>query len=929
MKRNFYQLIKQIWQPKLKSSLWLLSLLFILSATIPSVVAEVNKPTSIVQRDSNPQQLVLQAQTSYQQGNFTTASDLWQQAASAFEANKDSLNQAMALSNLSLTQQQLGQWERATETIKQSLNLLATVAPSDSQQQVLAQSLAVRGQLQQDTGRAADALDSWQQATVIYQQLNNTDAVNRSKINQAQAMEYLGLYPRACNTLLAVLEPDLQVTTCPAFNRLTTEELTTRLDNITEQKPQETTFLALRSLGNLSIQMGQLPRAESLLNTSLTLAESLNDNQELATTYLDLGNVNQALFSTEKVRRRRNRYRDEALSSFDRAIELATSSDRALEIPTSSLTRQQAQLNKLSFLLQLERWSEVNILTNSLIAEVNRLPPSSTKIEAQINLAHHLIELLDKAPTEEISLPSVTVTDNLLEDAILQAGNLGDTRLQAYALGDRGHLAEIRGNLPPAEAYTKQAISLVSNFDSPDVSYQYFWQLGRIENATGRLQEAISAYTKAYDALQYLRSDLTAINPELQLSFRDRVEPVYRQLVELNLKYASFLEQAGRNEEKTTRLIQARNVIESLQIAQLNNFFREVCIEGNPQAIDQIDSKAAVIYPIILSDQLEILLSLPDKAPELYSTSVTTDEISSTVAQIRAALLSPNSVTEAALPLYQQAYDWLIRPLEQQLVDAKVKTVAFVLDGDLRNIPMSVLHDGEQYLVEKYALASTPGLQLLDPKPITALRLEAITAGLSEIPEDYQQQFAPLPGVATELAQIQKIGLASESLLNKQFTQKALKEEITNTGSPIVHLATHATFSSNPEDTFILAWDEPIRISELDDLLRDDTFNRQEAIELLVLSACETASGDDNATLGLAGVAVQSGARSTLATLWSVVDDSTAQIMNEFYTQIKQSGVTQANKAEALRQAQLTLLNSKNFNHPHFWSPFILIGNWQ
>jgi CHAT domain-containing protein len=919
MRLNLVKSIKQIFSSKLKNSFWLLLLLFILSATIPPVVAEVNKPTPIVQRASEPQQLVRQAKNAYQQGDFATASELWQQAITAFTASQDSLNQAMALSNLSLTQQQLGQWEQANKTLQQSLELLATVPVSSNQQQVLAQSLDVRGQIQQDTGKAADALDSWQQATNIYQQLKDTDAVNQSKINQAQALTDLGLYPRACDTLITILEPDLQVSTCPAFNRLTTKELTAKLEQITTQKNNPTTFLALRSLGNLLTQMGQVKQAELVLNTSLTLAKTFKDNQELATTYLNLGNVNQILYSTEKVRRKRNKYRDTALSYFDKTRELAT----------SSITKQQAQLNKLSFLLQLENWSEADTLANSLIIEVNQLPSNQTKINAQINLAYNLIEILDKAPANEVQLPSVTAIDSLLEDAALQARNLGNTRLEAYALGNRGHLAEIQANFPPAETYTKQAIELVSNFDAPDVSYQYFWQLGRIEKTRGDLQAAIAAYTKAYDALQYLRSDLTSINPELQLSFRDRVEPVYRELVELNIKYASFLDQAGRDEEKTSQLVQARNVIESLQIAQLNNFFREVCIEGNPQVIDNIDPKAAVIYPIILSDQLEILLSLPNQTPKLYSTSITASEISETVAQIKAALLSPSSSIEAALPLYQQAYNWLIRPLEQQLTEAKVKTIAFVLDGDLRNIPMSVLHNGQQYLVEKYAVALTPGLQLLDPKPITALKLEVVTAGLSEIPQDFQQQFAPLPGVKKELADIQQIGLAKESLLDEQFTQKALKKEITTSGSPIIHLATHATFSSNPENTFILTWDEPIKITELDDLLRDDTFNRKEAIELLVLSACETASGDDNATLGLAGVAVQSGARSTLATLWSVVDESTAQIMSEFYSQLIQSGVNQTNKAEALRQAQLSLIASKNFNHPHFWSPFILIGNWQ
>ena len=921
MKRNFSNPIKKVFKQKLKNSLWLLSLLFLLSATIPPVVAQVNKSTPIIQQYSDSQQLVQQAKEAYQLGDFTKASSLWQQAVTAFAAEENSLNQAMALSNLSLTEQKLGQWEQATATIKQSLELLATVTKSDNQQKVLAQSLAIQGQLQRDTGKAADALDSWQQTTNIYQQLKDIDAVNQSKINQAQALEDLGLYPRACNTLLSVLESDLQVATCPALNQLTTEELTTKLDNLTVQGTKYQTFLALRSLGNLLIKIGQVQQAELILNTSLTLAETLEDNQELAITYLNLGNLNQALFTIEKVRRKRNQYLDRALSSFERVIEIA---------PSANL-RQQARLNHLGFLIQLKKWSEAEALATNLIKEVSELPPSQTKINAQINLAHNLVELLNKAPSNEIQLPSVAVINSLLENAALQARNLGNSQLESYALGDRGHLYEIQANLPLAETYTKQAISLLSNFDSPDIAYQYFWQLGRIEKKRGRLKKAIFAYTKAYDALQYLRSDLSTINPELQLSFRDRVEPVYQELVELNLKYAFFLNQEGLKEERKTQLIQARDVIESLQIAQLNNFFREVCIEGNPQQIDEIDPDAAVIYPIILDDQLNILLSLPNQTPDVYSIDVNKSEIEAVVEDIRNSLLSPYSIEEGYLPLYQQLYDWLIRPLEQPIIESKVTTIAFVLHEDLRNIPMSILHDGEQYLVEKYAVALTPGLQLLDPKPITDFKLEATIAGLSEVPPGFttDTNFRSLPKVPEELDQIKAAGLARKSLLNSQFTRQALKREINNSGYPIIHLATHARFGSNTEDTFILAWDGPINIKELDDLLRDDTFNRREAIELLVLSACETASSDPRATLGLAGIAVQAGVRSTLATLWSVVDESTAFLMSEFYTQLKQPEVTQANKAEALRQAQISLIKNKNFNHPHFWAPFILVGNWR
>lgn len=602
-----------------------------------------------------------------------------------------------------------------------------------------------------------------------------------------------------------------------------------------------------------------------------------------------------------------------------------------IELAPSSTVQQQAQLNQLGFLVQLEKWSEAEALAINLIKEVTELPLSQTKINAQINLAQSLIELSNKAPSNEVQLPSVTVIDSLLEDAALQAHNLGDSQLESYALGDRGHLYEIQANLPLAKTYTKQAISLVSNFDSPDIAYQYFWQLGRIEKKRGQLKEAIFAYTKAYDALQYLRSDLSTINPELQLSFRDQVEPVYQELVGLNLRYAYFLNQAGLKEERKTQLNQAQQVIESLQIAQLNNFFREVCIQGNPQQIDEIDPDAAVIYPIILDDQLDILLSLPNQNPDVYRIDVNKSEIKAVVEDIRDSLLSPYSIEEGYLPLYQKVYDWLIRPLEQPIKDSGVTTIAFVLHGDLRNIPMSILHDGEQYLVEKYAVALTPGLQLLDPKPITDFKLEATIAGLSEVPPDFttDNDFSPLPKVTEELDQIKAAGLAKKSLLNSQFTQQALKREINNSGYPIVHLATHARFSSNTEDTFILAWDGPINIKELDDLLRDDTFNRREAIELLVLSACETASSDPRATLGLAGIAVQAGVRSTLATLWPVVDKSTAFLMSEFYSQLKQPKVTQANKAEALRQAQISLIDNTNFNHPHYWAPFILVGNWR
>ncbi len=233
---------------------------------------------------------------------------------------------------------------------------------------------------------------------------------------------------------------------------------------------------------------------------------------------------------------------------------------------------------------------------------------------------------------------------------------------------------------------------------------------------------------------------------------------------------------------------------------------------------------------------------------------------------------------------------------------------------------MAVLYDGQHYLLEKYNLALAPGLKLVDPKPLTEEALAAIAAGLSQP----RHGFGPLRYVRAEVQQIQST-VDSQVLLDQTFTQATLETEINRNPFPVVHLATHGQFSSNPEETFILAWDTPIAINTLNRLLRNSEQNRQDAIELLVLSACETAVGDKRAALGLAGIAVRAGARSTLASLLSLDDESSSVLMEQFYQTLTQSATT---KAAALRQAQLALLQNPGYQHPRYWAPYVLVGNW-
>ncbi|MUG92413.1 CHAT domain-containing protein [Scytonema sp. UIC 10036] len=912
-----------------RRSLFLAALLFTLS-TISPVIAKVSSPISIVQSQQDAKQLTKKASELYRHGKFEESAMMWEQIANIFAAQKDSLNQAMALSNLSLIYQQLGQWSKAEKILQDSLAILKNQPQSQEKFKIYAQTLDIQGNLQSEVGQSADALKSWQEATKVYSTIDEPEKLAQSQINQAQAMQDMGLYSRSCNTLLQVLSQEIEIQNCQKLRELTQVELAKKLEKVSNNQYPIHILVGLRSLGELLRLQGQPELAETTLMSSINLAQKLNSPLEEAAVYLSLGNSLRDIAKGKTARGEVQDYEQKALSYYNKVV--------ALSPPL--ITRQQAQLNQLNLLLKFEEFPQAEQLWRSLEPQITSLPPSRAGVYLQINFAHNFVELAQKDffTKANFQLPTLNKVNGVLSRASEQARSLGDKRAEAYALGYRGNLymANPIQNLLQAEELTKQALRISSTFDSPDISYQFFWQLGQIRRQKGDIKDAIAAYTKAYDALQSLRNDLVALNPEVQFSFQNTVEPVYRELVELDLEYAKSLKDVGKNRESQEFLVQARNVIESLQLAELNNFFREACVEEKPKQIDSIDRTAAVVYTIVLKNRLEVILSLPNREQStlsFHTQQFKPGEFEDTVDKVQRSLTDPNSIESDWRIYYKKLYDWLIQPIETELKNSKVTTLAFVLDAELRNLPMSILYDGEQYLVQKYAIALTPGLQLVDPKPITKVNLKVFTAGLSKIREDFEphRDFKPLNYVERELEQIKKIGLSDRLILNEKFTSTQIKKEIfASRVPPLVHLATHGEFSSKASETFILAWDERISVKRLGDLLRDDRLYQSKPIELLVLSACATASGDKRAALGLAGVAVRSGARSTIATLWPVVDETTTQIMGEFYSQLEQAKKINFSKAQALRKAQLAFIEKyEKYRHPHFWAPFVLVGNWQ
>ncbi|MBD2127469.1 CHAT domain-containing protein [Microcoleus sp. ZQ-A2] len=879
--RQFSPLHKSASIVRRRISHFLLGLLtlFLITAVLP-VAAQHSPIASIEQHTTHASTQLAQGITLYEAGQISDAAAVWQQAAQDYEAKGDRLNQALSLNYLSLAYQDLGQWQNAQKAISQSLELIPPNNPF-----ILAQVLNTQGSLQLALGKAEAALDTWKQAEHAYQSAGDEVGVIGTQINQAQALQTLGLYRRAKTNLEQV-----------------NQKLQTQPDSLLKAA-------GLRSLGVALQVVGDLQKSQEVLEQSLAIQERLHSAGDTSATLFSLGNTHRALQDYPKAKK-----------LYQKAAKKATN-------PLSQL---EAQLNQLSLLVQTEQWQAAQALLPTIQRNLTQLPPSRSAVYAQVNLAESLMKLsaltgkVERSPNPQLSSTALTDMAQLLAKAVQQARMLKDSRAESYALGELAHLYEYTQNFPEAQKLTQDALNLAQAINASDITYRWQWQLGRIHKHQGELKggltqphtvQALAAYTEAVKALQSLRSDLVAINPDVQFSFRESVEPIYRELVELLLQSLPEQDQVSRQEN----LKQARQVIESLQLAELDNFFREACLDSKPEQIDRVDPTAAVIYPIILSNHFAVILSRPGQPLSYYQTQLRQSEVEGILEQFLQSLNRSFS-NKQRLRFAQQVYDWLIRPAEAQLAESGVKTLVFVLDGSLRNLPMAALHDGKQYLVENYSIALSQGLQLLEPRSLARNRLTALTGGLTEA----RQGFAALPGVKSELQQISS-EVRSEVLLNQDFTQKRLEKKMSALSFPVIHLATHAQFSSKAEDTFLLTWDGRIKVKDFDELLQSRERQNQNPIELLVLSACQTAAGDKRATLGLAGLAVRSGARSTLATLWSVSDESTAEFMAEFYRELFQ---TQVSKAEAVRQSQLILLKKSKYEHPYYWAPFVLVGNW-
>ncbi|MBE9118087.1 CHAT domain-containing protein [Lusitaniella coriacea LEGE 07157] len=921
--------------------------MFVSVSAIPAI-AQGSVAQQIPPIATDARTLQQEARQLYEGENYEDAIARLEVAKQQLQGSGNALEKALVSSNLSLAYQAVGQWENAEEEIAQSLALLESLESSPQIQRATAGTLESRSQLELTLGKPEASLDSLQAAMVLYRELQNSTGMLRVGINQSFALQEVGRDRAALQQLLPLIPTILAQPDSPlkatAFRSLGNLLRVVGDDGTIEQLFEE--FWQQPETGKLD----DLEKSRQLLQQSSELSIS---SQDIARAHLSLGNTERAAYFREKdALERLGRGKQKQVSQLTKFLDAALAQYQKVNNQTIfPLFRLQAQLNSLSLLVDFER----SFLTHpqalqqfpNLLPLLTQLPDSRGVIYAEINFVETLLKLGEHRG-DFSQFPNNNELEEFLRRAIAQSKKLQDNRAKSYSTGMLGKLYETQQDWEEAQKVTQSAILLADAAKAPDILYQWQWQLGRVLREQRKVQDAIAVYEQAIATLDIVRQDLLSLkNQDTRFLFRDNVEPVYRELVDLLLqqqvkKVTLASEQIETHQDKK-KLNRARRLMEQLQVAELEDYLRCQLGHNNLASLDEViennSLNAAVIYPIVLEDRLEIILKLPTKVRdkniiarnEIIADSSHTSDLMHFTQEI-----SARDLEEKVLKLrediqeekdaededyrkdFNELYELLIRPLEPALEAHKIETLVFVLDNILKNLPISALYDGEQYVIEKYSIALNLGIELIDSSPFEKKDLKVLAAGVSEKIENRDA----LPNVGLELETIQEIIPSSKILLNQSFTTKALQREIETQYFPVLHLATHGKFSSLLEETKIWAYREAINVNQLENLLQ----RQQDPLELLVLSACETAIGDRRAMLGMAGIAFQAGAKSTIGSIFAVKDRSAKLLMEKFYRNLIESDAT---IAEALRRAQLDLLSDKTYKKPYHWSPYLLVGNWR
>lgn len=824
------------------------------------------------------------------------------------------------------------------------------------------------GRAYQKLGEDKAAIESLSAAIRNYEAAEDIKQVGRVQTELAQVYSNLGQPRKAialvCGKLAgnpnSASQEIVQIKCTPE----SAEQIATKYDDV-DGKVAALGVLgnAYRLIGNYDRAIHYLEKARKAAPTNFLILNSLGNAYRNRAQLLDL-----RADSAKQIdlKAKAKDFNQKSESDYNQARKYFQESIKFARQRNKSLPEVRGLLNLIQLASQTNGRKVVddatfnNSLEDALKSLVN-LPDSTTKVYGAIELAY--LQRNSPGSSPFISCPNQPVLPenqslNLLQQSVLTSNNL-DNRLQSFANGALGHFWECHQNNQKALTYTQNAIVTAdSNLNAKDSLYLWEWQAGRILSKQNKNKEAIESYQRAYETLEDIRQDILTAKRDVQFDFRDVVRPLYRTLAQsrLELLQTEAIESEKDAKQQLSKVVET---IDALKLAELQNYFGNDCILNalNPKPVgelleDKENSSAfentAFLSSIILDGKTGILLQSPQQATKFkwiqdpnqqgINKIVSTEKLEKKIAEFRESLIGGGEALNYDTITAAQLYDWIIRPFvdDGDISPDKVKTLVFLQDGFLRSVPMAALYDKKQekYLVENYAIGTTPSLRITTSNSRRG-KQKALILGLTKSATIDGKTFDKLSEVKKEINAVKKQFPNHTDLIDDNFIPDNFQQKLQQTTYPIVHIASHAQFGVIPEDTFIVTGNnQKITISELENSLQNLN-SPSDSVELLALTACQTAVGNDRSTLGLAGVALQVGVKSAIASLWSVQDKSTSTLVEEFYQNYRQEGMS---VAQALQKAQIKMINAKKlpesedmniaYDNPIHWAPMIVIGNW-
>ncbi|NEP02332.1 MAG: tetratricopeptide repeat protein [Symploca sp. SIO2E9] len=890
----------------------------------------------------------------YSLGQYQQALEFYQQALVIAREIGNRASEGRILNNLGLINRQSGQYQQALEFYQQALAILTDVGDRANIGNIL-NSLGI---VYESLGQYQEALESYQQSLVIAQEIGN-------QTSEANALDNIGgIYYRRGQYYQALESYKQALVIAQEIGNQTGEGNT------------------LNNIGGVYESLGEYPQALEFLQQALVIRQEVGDYPGEGNTLNGIGIVYQRL----------GQY-PQALESYQQALAIAQElGSRALE-------------------------SSVLDNIGSVYNSLGQYPQALESYQQALTIAQELGDKVGMARTLNSIAGTHTITGNheqafdWLQQSLAIFREIGDRPAEGIALSNIGNLLEQQKQVELAIIFYKQSINTTEEIRKdlkllPEQQQQSFTET--VANTYRRLASLLLQQDRVIEAqqildllkVQELDDYLRSVRGNQQTAQGSELLPQERQILS---KYITLQDRAITRGKKLTQLRQIppqkRTENQNQQIAEIEQIMQQIREDFNQftrtpevmalvqelsvttggqnlnlsnlnrlqRQLRELEQSAGLLYPLIMEERLELVLVTPYSPPIHRSVPVNREELNQAILSLRSALTdrsraisffrnyNSGKVDQQLTIPARQLYDWLIKPIENDLAQAEAETIIYAPDGQLRYLPLAALYDGEGWLVERFAINNITAATLtqLNPQPLSELRVlaAAFTQGSYQFRIGNDRfAFYGLSGAATEVENIATLIPNTIKLLDHDFSRQTTIPQLNDYN--IVHFATHAAFvPGQPEESFILFGD-----GDRANLRDVETWNLIN-VDLIVLSACQTGIGgilgNGEEILGLGYQMEQAGALATIASLWFVDDQGTQVLMDTFYAALRSEDAeldSKITKAQALRQAQMALINgdysglenwglqrrdSRNlppagdnrFSHPYYWAPFILIGN--